>query len=89
MTLLRFSTVAAAAAIQSFLRGNEMRRFNTVNYMTLIFSSALLTSAAWGDPLPGQILKFQQSPMIATPITDTTGTTNTYFGHDELSTAWN
>jgi hypothetical protein len=44
--------------------------------------------AVWGDPLPGEILKFQQQPMIATPITDTTGVTNTYFGHDELSTAY-
>jgi hypothetical protein len=48
---------------------------------------ALMTSAVWADPLPGQVPKFLQPPMLATPITNTTGTT-IYPGHDELSTAW-
>jgi hypothetical protein len=34
------------------------------------------------DPLPGEILKFQQLPMVRTPIGGVD-----YFGHDELSTA--
>ncbi|MCY2953151.1 MAG: hypothetical protein NTU53_14405 [Planctomycetota bacterium] len=36
-----------------------------------------------GDPLPGQVLKFDQQPMVATPSGG-----STYFGHDELSTAY-
>jgi hypothetical protein len=35
------------------------------------------------DPLPGQILKFQQQPMIATSIDG-----QIYYGHDETSTAY-
>ena len=35
------------------------------------------------DPLPGQILKFDQEPMIATAVAG-----QIYFGHDELSTAY-
>lgn len=35
------------------------------------------------DPYPDEVLKFQQLPMIATPIEGVT-----YFGHDELSTAY-
>ena len=33
------------------------------------------------DPLPGQVLKFEQLPMIATTIND-----QVYHGHDEVST---
>ncbi|MHC4994073.1 MAG: DUF7901 domain-containing protein [Planctomycetota bacterium] len=40
------------------------------------------------DPLDGQVLKFSQQPMIKTTLTDPTGETADYFGHDELSTAW-
>jgi hypothetical protein len=44
---------------------------------------------AQADPLPGRdLLKFAQEPMIATQIQDTTGTVNTFFGHDEFSTAY-
>lgn len=46
----------------------------------------LLVSLSWtqafADPLPGEIVKFSQRPMIATPIAGVT-----YFGHDERSTA--
>ena len=50
--------------------------------------SVAMVRPAGADPLPGQILKFAQAPMIATPISDGTGTVTTYYGHDELSTAW-
>jgi hypothetical protein len=44
-------------------------------------------SVATADPLPGRdLLKFSQKPMIATPIPDASGTTQIYYGHDELST---
>jgi hypothetical protein len=38
---------------------------------------------AKGDPLSGQVLKFAQEPMIATPVGGAI-----YFGHDEFSTAY-
>lgn len=57
--------------------------------LAMIGSSGVLTDGAKGDPLPGRdLLKFSQEPMIATQIQNTTGQTNTYFGHDELSTAY-
>jgi hypothetical protein len=56
--------------------------------LLLAVSAVAMSAPAWADPLPGEILKFQQDPMIATPILDDNGTTNIYFGHDELSTAW-
>lgn len=50
---------------------------------------ALITSLASADPLPGQILKFQQLPMIGTPVgVGADGNPAIYNGHDELSTAW-
>jgi hypothetical protein len=50
-----------------------------------VFSAGVV----WGDPLPGEILKFQQQPMIATTLIDPNGAPVIYYGHDELSTAWN
>ncbi|MCC7146101.1 MAG: PEP-CTERM sorting domain-containing protein [Phycisphaeraceae bacterium] len=46
------------------------------------------TGSVRGDPLQGEILKFQQLPMIATPIPGPTGEPVLYFGHDESSTAY-
>jgi hypothetical protein len=43
-----------------------------------------LSATALGDPLPGELLKFQQKPLDATVVLP--GTT-LYWGHDELSTA--
>jgi hypothetical protein len=44
---------------------------------------------AQADPLPGRdLLKFSQKPMINTTVVDPNGTPGTYFGHDELSTAY-
>lgn len=45
-------------------------------------------TTAQADPLPGQVTKFLQAPMVNTPIVDINGVTNTYGGHDELSTAY-
>ena len=47
-----------------------------------------LTAFAWADPDPdlGYRVKFSQQPMLATPIGDAAGVTNTYVGHNEFST---
>ncbi len=42
-----------------------------------------LTSTVFGDPLPGEVLKFQQTPLVNVPIQGAI-----YNGHDELSTAY-
>ena len=39
--------------------------------------------AAQADPLPGEVLKFQQLPLNNTQVFG-----QVYQGHDELSTAW-
>src|SRR5690348_16332566 len=46
-------------------------------------AAAILVAAAYADPLPGEIRKFDQSPMVNTAIQG-----QIYFGHDELSTAY-
>ena len=58
------------------------RRYRTASLsMWGIAGLALMASApAWADPLPGEILKFQQLPLGGNP-------NSTVFGHDELSTA--
>jgi hypothetical protein len=57
--------------------------------LTLCTVTALLTTVAQADPLSGQVLKFQQNPMIGTQVgVDAAGLPAFYDGHDELSTAW-
>jgi hypothetical protein len=57
--------------------------------MSSIMASAILVTQAQADPLFGRdLLKFQQNPMIATPIPNSNGSVSTYLGHDELSTAY-
>ena len=51
--------------------------------LAIIGSSGVLTDNSKGDPLPGEIPKFSQQPMINTTIGG-----QVYFGHDELSTAY-
>jgi hypothetical protein len=52
-------------------------------------ASAVLVTQSQADPLPGRdLLKFQQKPMIATPIINSQGQVQTFLGHDELSTAY-
>jgi len=48
-----------------------------------VCAAAIFATPSQADPLPGQVLKFNQSPMIATPVAG-----QIYFGHDELSTAY-
>ncbi len=50
--------------------------------------SIVLTAGAMAAPLPGQVLKFQQKPMINTPLIGPDGGQVFFHGHDELSTAW-
>ncbi len=58
--------------------------------LIVLASSAMICSSGVGlaQPLPGEVLKFDQEPMIATSMLDVYGTVQTYYGHDELSTAW-
>jgi len=58
--------------------------------LAIAVSSAILVVPIQADPLPGRdLLKFEQKPMIATTIVDTTGVPiGTYAGHDEISTAY-
>src|SRR5262245_943972 len=49
----------------------------------LIGSSGILANNSKADPLPGQVVKFDQSPMSATTVAG-----QVYFGHDQLSTAY-
>lgn len=55
--------------------------------LAIIGSAGVLTDSAKGDPLPGQVLKFEQQPMIATTI-QSSGQIGVYYGHDEFSTAY-
>ena len=48
-----------------------------------VCAAAIFGNSANADPLFGQVLKFDQSPMVATPVAG-----HVYFGHDELSTAY-
>ncbi len=56
---------------------------NSLTLAAAVCAAAIFAIPAQADPLPGQILKFDQEPMIATPIAGAI-----YFGHDELSTAY-
>lgn len=48
-----------------------------------VFSAAIFAISAQADPLPGELPKFTQQPMVNTAIQG-----QIYFGHDELSTAY-
>jgi hypothetical protein len=51
--------------------------------------ASLTATQAIADPLSGRdILKFSQQPMDGTTITSPNGTTERFWGHDELSTAY-
>ena len=57
--------------------------------LTCVCSVAIFASTSQADPLPGRdLLKFDQQPMISTPILNPNGLHVNYFGHDELSTAY-
>ncbi len=65
---------------------------NTKTFRPLLYSLccvALITSQTQADPLPGRdVPKFSQKPMIATQIPNDNGLLDTYYGHDQLSTAY-
>ncbi len=66
--------------------GQRSRTMSKIrNILIAVFVMAcLVSSMAVADPLPGRdILKFQQAPMIVTPVDGAL-----YFGHDELSTLY-
>jgi hypothetical protein len=51
-------------------------------------ASVVGAASLQADPLPGEVLKFSQQPMDDTKIPNSSGTVDTYWGHDELSTAY-
>jgi hypothetical protein len=52
-------------------------------------AAAIFAATAQADPLPGRdLLKFNQLPMIATPIVNSQGLVQIYQGHDEISTIY-
>jgi hypothetical protein len=61
-----------------------MNRLCFISVAVMLFIAAAASSGR-ADPLPGEVLKFQQTPMVATPIP---AGGLTYYGHDELSTAY-
>jgi hypothetical protein len=55
----------------------------------VIIAILTLTSQSLADPIVGRdILKFSQVPMDGTTIVNPNGTTQRFWGHDELSTAY-
>jgi hypothetical protein len=65
---------------------NNLQRWLTV--VAFISITSVFDQFVKGDPLPGRdLLKFEQQPMIATTIA-AGGQIDTYFGHDEFSTAY-
>ncbi|MCC7407821.1 MAG: hypothetical protein IT442_07095 [Phycisphaeraceae bacterium] len=61
----------------------------TLHVLGLCAVAAFVTaSSAHADPLPGQVLKFQQNPMIATTMPSDSAEPPVYYGHDEISTAY-
>src|SRR3954465_6669991 len=61
----------------------NMYRHRLLSLLGCVSAAAIFTATANADPLPGEVLKFEQKPMIATAVTG-----QIYFGHDELSTAY-
>lgn len=57
--------------------------YHSLTLAAAVCAAAIFATSAQADPLPGQILKFDQEPMIATPLVG-----HIYYGHDELSTAY-
>jgi hypothetical protein len=53
-----------------------------------VVALAVTCVPANADPLPNQVLKFQQKPMDGTTILNSQGITTQYFGHDEISSAF-
>ncbi|HVT29244.1 MAG TPA: PEP-CTERM sorting domain-containing protein [Lacipirellulaceae bacterium] len=51
--------------------------------MLAVAASSVLGAISQADPLPGQVMKFDQEPMNQTAVAGAI-----YFGHDELSTAY-
>jgi hypothetical protein len=63
----------------------NFRRLSLAITCVALGSSARLALA---DPLPGEVAKFDQEPLINVPIQTATGAIAIYNGHDEESTAY-
>jgi hypothetical protein len=70
-----------------------MSRLQQIASCFVFLAAALVVggcaTSALADPLPGRDqLKFSQVPMVQTNIPNNNGVVDTFFGHDELSTAY-
>lgn len=54
-------------------------------FLLFVMASAMLATQSQADPLPNEVVKFSQQPMISTAV-NTTGVI--YSGHDEISTIY-
>jgi hypothetical protein len=64
-------------------------RQHVSSILALVAALVVAISPVLADPLDGRdILKFSQRPMDATTITNPNGVPQTFWGHDELSTAY-
>jgi len=59
----------------------SLKRLSALTAIVVV--SSIFATRSSADPLPGQVLKFDQEPMVATPVAG-----HIFFGHDELSTAY-
>jgi hypothetical protein len=75
----------------TFLEDRVMKKFQLPAKIVLAVMSAcwMIASPGYADPLKGRdVLKFSQRPMDGTTIVSPNGTTQRFWGHDELSTAY-
>ena len=57
--------------------------YHSLTLAAAVCAAAIFATQSQADPLPGEIPKFNQQPMNATPVAG-----QLYWGHDELSTAY-
>jgi hypothetical protein len=58
-------------------------------WLAVVAAGTILVTTSQADPLPGRdLLKFSQKPMIQNNFLNNNGTVQSYYGHDELSTAY-
>src|SRR6266436_243447 len=73
------------SADEQFISGKEAQMRVQLTHVSLaLLAIAICSQWANADPLPGEILKFQQRPEVVLPLGP--AGTPVYYGHDELST---
>lgn len=68
---------------------NNILRRHLLSCLSLLIVFSSTSTIVNADPLPGRdVPKFSQKPMIATTMLNDNGTVDTFYGHDQLSTAY-